>query len=84
MSRVIFRTPNVVKKEDSVMLDLPDKYKKYQQLDELAEFELDSTGNIVEQYSGPSIEEIESELQRYRGRNRKTNSGSTSRCQEKI
>ncbi|MDH4263077.1 MAG: flagellar assembly protein FliH [Spirochaetia bacterium] len=66
MSRIIFRKPNIVKKEDSVMLELPDKYKKYQQLDELAEFELDSTGNIVEQYSGPSIEEIESELQRYR------------------
>lgn len=48
------------------MLNLPDKYKKYQQLDELAEFELDSAGNIIEQYTGPTIEEIERELERYR------------------
>ena len=66
MSRIIFRSQEVKKTNEPVMLELPDRYKKYQQLDELAEFELDSAGNIVEQYTGPTIEEIERELERYR------------------
>ena len=45
---------------------MPDTYKKYQQLDELTEFELDEEGNVVEKYAGPSIEEIELEIQKYR------------------
>ena len=66
MSKIIFNAGEVARKNEPVMLNLPDKYKKYQQLDELAEFELDSTGNIIEQYTGPTIEEIERELERYR------------------
>jgi len=66
MSRIIFKTGDSIKLEEPLMLNLPDKYKKYQQLDELAEFELDSAGNVIEQYTGPSIEEIERELQKYR------------------
>ena len=66
MSRIIFKTGDSIKLEEPLMLNLRDKYKKYQQLDELAEFELDSAGNVIEQYTGPSIEEIERELQKYR------------------
>lgn len=66
MSKVIFNNQEVARANEPVMLNLPDKYKKYQQLDELAEFELDSAGNIVEQYTGPTIEEIERELERYK------------------
>lgn len=66
MSKLVFGNKEFNRQKEAVILDLPEKYKKYQQLDELAEFELDSEGNIVEQYTGPSIEEIEAELQRYR------------------
>jgi len=66
MSKIVFSNNEFYSQNDEVILDLPEKYKKYQQLDELVEFELDSEGNVVEQYTGPSIEEIEAELQRYR------------------
>ncbi len=66
MSKVVFNNQEVQRTDEPVMLNLPDKYKKYQQLDELAEFELDSAGNIIEQYTGPTIEEIERELERYK------------------
>lgn len=66
MSKIVFSNSEFYSQNDEVILDLPEKYKKYQQLDELVEFELDSEGNVVEQYTGPSIEEIEAELQRYR------------------
>lgn len=66
MSKLVFSSSEISKLEQPVILDLPERYKKFQQLDELTEFELDSEGNIVEQYTGPSIEEIEAELQRYR------------------
>ena len=66
MSRLVYKTNEISKQNSAVVLELPDRYKKFQQLDELAEFELDTEGNIVEQYTGPSIEEIEAELSRYR------------------
>lgn len=66
MSKLVFRDREHYKQDEDYILDLPDRYKKFQQLDELTEFELDSDGNIVEQYHGPSIEEIEAELDRYR------------------
>lgn len=66
MSRLLFNSEKVQKNEDALILDLPEKYKKFQQLDELQEYELDSEGNIIEQYQGPSIEEIEEELERYK------------------
>ena len=66
MSRLVFNNNEISKQNSAIVLELPDRYKKFQQLDELAEFELDAEGNIVEQYTGPSIEEIEAELQRYR------------------
>lgn len=66
MGKLVFKSNEIEAQRDAVTLEMPDKYKKFQQLDELTEFELDSEGNIVEQYTGPSIEEIEAELQRYR------------------
>jgi len=66
MSKLVFSEKEVSQQKKAFILELPEKYKKYQQIDELAEFELDAEGNIVEQYTGPSIEEIEVELQRYR------------------
>lgn len=66
MGKLVFKSNEIEAQRDAVILEMPDKYKKFQQLDELTEFELDSEGNIVEQYTGPSIEEIEAELQRYR------------------
>ncbi len=66
MPKLVFKSNEISKLDQPIILDLPERYKKFQQLDELTEFELDSEGNIVEQYTGPSIEEIEAELQRYR------------------
>ena len=66
MSKLVFSGKEAAKQKEAVFVELPDEYKKYQQLDELAEFELGSEGSAVEQYRGPSIEEIEAELQRYK------------------
>ena len=71
MSRLVFNNNEISKQNSAIVLELPDRYKKFQQLDELAEFELDAEGNIVEQYTGPSIEEIEAELQQALERRKK-------------
>ncbi|HNL70625.1 MAG TPA: flagellar assembly protein FliH, partial [Leptospiraceae bacterium] len=47
-------------------LEIPDKYKKFQGIEDTDEYEVDSEGNVIEQYHGPTIEEIEAELERYR------------------
>lgn len=49
-----------------VSIALPDKYRKYQVDEDAEEYEVDSDGNIIEQYQGPSIEEVEEELNNYR------------------
>lgn len=67
MSKIVFRNVGGnIEKEQPVIAELPERYKKYQHLEELTEFEVDTEGNVVEQYQGPSIEEIEEELDRYR------------------
>lgn len=66
MSKIIFKNVNSAAVREPIMVELPDRYKKYQQLEELTEFEVDPSGNVVEHYQGPSIEEIEAELERYR------------------
>ncbi len=58
--------PKEVRVEEPIQVGLPDQYKKYQQLDELAEFELKEEGVLVEEYTGPSIEEIERDIERFR------------------
>ena len=67
MSKILYKNQDGIQKSSTpIILDIPEKYKKYQQLDELSEFVLDTQGQVSEQYTGPSIEEIESEIRRYR------------------
>lgn len=48
-------------------LELPEKYQKNVISDEeYREFEVDENGNPIDVYQGPSIEEMEAELERYR------------------
>lgn len=63
---LVFKPQQIANVQDSVELDFPDKYKKYQGIDETDEYEVDAEGNVIEQYHGPTIEEIEAELERYR------------------
>jgi len=63
---MIIQSRSALSKKENVLLEMPDKYKKFQQLDEVSEFELDTEGNVVEQYTGPTIEEIEEELEKYK------------------
>ncbi len=63
---LVFKPVQISNIQDSVDLEIPDKYKKYQGIDEADEYEVDAEGNVIEQYHGPTIEEIEAELERYR------------------
>jgi flagellar assembly protein FliH len=67
LSKLVFK-PNEIKVTDSYkQVELPDKYKKNVMTDEeFKEFEVDEDGNPVDVYQGPSIEEMEAELERYR------------------
>jgi flagellar assembly protein FliH len=48
-------------------IELPEKYQKNVMTDEeYREFEVDEDGNPIDLYQGPSIEEMEAELERYR------------------
>ncbi len=66
MSKILYNHHNIKRESDPIILDLPDKYKKYQQLDELQEFGLDLKGEINEKYDGPSIEQVEAEIKKYK------------------
>lgn len=63
---LVFKPAQIANVQESVELDFPDRYKKYQGIDETDEYEVDAEGNVIEQYHGPTIEEIEAELERYR------------------
>jgi len=67
LSKLVFK-PNEIKVTDSFkQVELPDKYKKNVMTDEeFKEFEVDEDGNPIDVYQGPSIEEMEAELERYR------------------
>ncbi|MBX7057817.1 MAG: flagellar assembly protein FliH [Leptospirales bacterium] len=65
-NKLVFKPAQIAQVQESVELDIPDKYKKYQGIDETDEYEVDADGNVIEQYHGPTIEEIEAELERYR------------------
>lgn len=64
--RLVFKPQQIASEQDAVELGLPERYKKFQGIDEAEEYEVDSEGNVVEQYHGPTIEEIEAELERYK------------------
>ncbi|MCK6380756.1 MAG: flagellar assembly protein FliH [Leptospiraceae bacterium] len=66
MSKLVFKPVQIADIQDQVELIIPDKYKKFHRDEEAEEFEVDQEGNVIEQYQGPSIEEIEAELDRYR------------------
>lgn len=65
-NRLVFKPAQIAKLQDQVELDIPEKYKKFQGIEETDEFEVDAEGNVIEQYHGPTIEEIEQELEAYR------------------
>ncbi len=66
MSRVVYNQSSMGISQNPIEIELPDKYKKYQQLDELVELDADAGGSIIEQYKGPSVEEIEEEMKKFR------------------
>lgn len=67
MSRLVFKPNEIVITGTPKQVELPDKYKKNVMTDEeYKEFEVDEDGNPIDVYQGPSIEEMEAELERYR------------------
>lgn len=64
--KLVFKPAQIAQVKDMVELEIPDKYKKFQGIEDTDEYEVDSEGNVIEQYHGPTIEEIEAELERYR------------------
>lgn len=65
-NRLVFKPGHISHVQEKMTLQIPDRYKKFQGIEEVDEYEIDSEGNVVEQYHGPTIEEIEAELERYR------------------
>lgn len=65
-NRLVFKPGHISRVQEKMTLQIPDRYKKFQGIEEVDEYEIDSEGNVVEQYHGPTIEEIEAELERYR------------------
>lgn len=65
-NRLVFKPGHISRVQEKMTLQIPDRYKKFQGIEEVDEYEIDSEGNVVEQYHGPTIEEIEAELDRYR------------------
>lgn len=67
MSKLVFKPTEIQITSIPKQIELPGKYQKNIITDEeYAEFEVDDEGNPVEVYQGPSIEEMEAELERYR------------------
>lgn len=67
LSRLVFKPNQIIITSTPKQVELPDKYKKNVMTDEeYKEFEVDEDGNPVDVYQGPSIEEMEAELERYR------------------
>ncbi|MCP4727886.1 MAG: flagellar assembly protein FliH [bacterium] len=67
MSKLVFKPGEVSYTRSLKQIELPEKYQKNVITDdEYKEFEVDEDGNPVDLYQGPSIEEMEAELERYR------------------
>lgn len=69
MSKLVFKPGQVKQSAIHTELELPKKYSHLQNMldtDEFKEFEVDEFGNPVDIYKGPSLEEMEIELERYR------------------
>ena len=67
MSKLVFK-PNQIKQSNiAKQIELPSKYQQNLiDAEEFKEFEVDDEGNPIDVYHGPSIEEMEAELERYR------------------
>ena len=67
MSRLVFKPGEIYVTQGTKQIELPEKYQKNVLSDEeFKEFEVDEDGNPIDVYQGPSIEEMEAELERYR------------------
>jgi flagellar assembly protein FliH len=67
LSKLIFKPGEVSYTRTLKQIELPEKYQKNVITDEeYKEFEVDENGNPIDVYQGPSIEEMEAELERYR------------------
>jgi len=66
MAKLVFKPIQIAEANDQIEIAISEKYKKFHKPEVEEEYEVDTEGNIIEQYQGPSIEEIEEELQRYR------------------
>ncbi len=67
MSKLVFKPGELTLTGEVKQIELPEKYQKNIISDEeYKEFEVDEEGNPVDVYQGPSIEEMEAELERYR------------------
>jgi len=67
LSKLVFK-PNEIQHAAAIkQVELPAKYQKNLiDSDDYQEFEMDDAGNPIDIYRGPSIEEMEAELERYR------------------
>jgi flagellar assembly protein FliH len=67
LSKLVFKPKEIKFSQIFKQIELPEKYQKNVISDEeYKEFEVDDQGNPVDVYQGPSIEEMEAELERYR------------------
>jgi flagellar assembly protein FliH len=66
MAKLVFKPIQIAEAHDSVEIAISEKYRKFHKSEVEEEFEVDTEGNVIEQYQGPSIDEIEQELERYR------------------
>lgn len=67
MSKLVFKPGEVTHSTVAKQIELPSDYQKNLIDDEeFREFEVDEQGNPIDIYQGPSIEEMEAELERYR------------------
>jgi len=64
---MVFKPGQIRETNVTKQIELPHKYQKnLMDSDEFKEFEVDEEGNPIDLYQGPSIEEMEAELERYR------------------
>lgn len=67
MSKLVFKPVEIRQSVIPKQIELPEKYQRNViSDDEFKEFEVDSDGNPIDLYQGPSIEEMEAGLERHR------------------
>jgi len=67
LSKLVFKPGEIRQMNIPKQIELPSKYQKNLiETEDFKEFEVDDEGNPIDVYQGPSIEEMEAELERYR------------------